>query len=73
MYAFNFIVHILIFLGLQAAVHSLLQAVQEIAARGEGRDRDIHILVQRRLVFRVHLTDNYNYCLYGPRLRQNVI
>ncbi|XP_024394621.1 uncharacterized protein [Physcomitrium patens] len=34
-------------LAYQAAVHSLLQAVQEIAARGEGRDRDIHILVQR--------------------------
>lgn len=35
---------------LQAAVHSLLQAVQEIAARGEGRDRDVHIFVQRRCV-----------------------
>lgn len=31
-------------------MHSLLQAVQEIAARGEGRDRDVHIFVQRRCV-----------------------
>ncbi|KAG0625720.1 hypothetical protein M758_2G075900 [Ceratodon purpureus] len=37
-------------LAYQAAVHSLLQAVQEIAARGEGRDRDVHVLVQRSIM-----------------------
>ncbi|KAG0571785.1 hypothetical protein KC19_VG042200 [Ceratodon purpureus] len=37
-------------LGNKAAVHSLLQAVQEIAASGEGRDRDVHVLVHRSIM-----------------------
>ncbi|CAK9873735.1 unnamed protein product [Sphagnum jensenii] len=37
-------------LAYQVAVHSLLQAVEEIAARGEGRDRDTHIFVHRSLM-----------------------
>ncbi|XP_058088790.1 uncharacterized protein LOC131235589 isoform X2 [Magnolia sinica] len=33
----------------QAAVHSLLQAASEISSRGDGRDRDINVFVQRSL------------------------
>lgn len=36
-------------LAYQAAVHALLEAVLEIASRGEGRDRDVHIFVQRSM------------------------
>lgn len=32
----------------QASVYSLLQAASEIASRGDGRDRDINVFVQRR-------------------------
>lgn len=32
----------------QASVYSLLQAATEIASRDDGRDRDIHVFVQRR-------------------------
>lgn len=56
----NFISHIL---DSQAAVHSLLQAVQEIAARGEGRDRDAHVLVQRRSVIYVYLIVKIQFML----------
>lgn len=44
-------------------MHSLLQAVQEIAARGEGRDRDVHIFVQRRCVM-ADLTDIISRSFY---------
>ncbi|XP_043696580.1 uncharacterized protein LOC122647188 [Telopea speciosissima] len=37
-------------LSYQAAVFSLLQAVSEISSRGEVRDRDINIFVQRSLL-----------------------
>ncbi|XP_074589370.1 uncharacterized protein LOC141845213 isoform X2 [Curcuma longa] len=37
-------------LSYQAAVYSLLQAVLEISSRGDGRDRDVHISVQRSLL-----------------------
>lgn len=37
-------------LSYQAAVHSLLQSVIDIAARGEGKDRSTHVFVQRRLL-----------------------
>ncbi|KAJ7548160.1 hypothetical protein O6H91_07G000700 [Diphasiastrum complanatum] len=36
-------------LSYQAAVYALLQAAIEIAVRGEGRDRDAHVFVQRSL------------------------
>ncbi|PKA50035.1 hypothetical protein AXF42_Ash017574 [Apostasia shenzhenica] len=36
-------------LSYQAAVHSLLQAAIEISSRGEGRDRDTNLFVQRSL------------------------
>ncbi|KAH6804807.1 LETM1-like protein [Perilla frutescens var. frutescens] len=36
-------------LAYQASVFSLLQAASEISSRGEGRDRDIHVFVQRSL------------------------
>jgi len=36
---------------LQAAVDSLLQAVIDVSSRGNGRDRDINIFVQRRSIF----------------------
>ncbi|KAG8374068.1 hypothetical protein BUALT_Bualt11G0092400 [Buddleja alternifolia] len=36
-------------LSYQAAVFSLLQAANEISSRGEGRDRDINVFVQRSL------------------------
>lgn len=32
----------------QAAVYSLLQAASEISSRGDSRDRDINVFVQRR-------------------------
>ncbi|XP_027175511.1 uncharacterized protein LOC113775006 isoform X4 [Coffea eugenioides] len=35
-------------LSYQASVYSLLQAASEISSRGDGRDRDINIFVQRR-------------------------
>ncbi|XP_071908468.1 uncharacterized protein [Coffea arabica] len=35
-------------LSYQASVYSLLQAASEITSRGDGRDRDINIFVQRR-------------------------
>ncbi|RRT63955.1 hypothetical protein B296_00042260 [Ensete ventricosum] len=35
-------------LSYQAAVHSFLQAVIEISSRGDGRDRDVNVCVQRR-------------------------
>ncbi|KAL6273380.1 hypothetical protein ACE6H2_024072 [Prunus campanulata] len=34
----------------QASVYSLLQAASEIASRGDGRDRDINVFVQRSLL-----------------------
>ncbi|XP_077230297.1 uncharacterized protein LOC143863504 [Tasmannia lanceolata] len=37
-------------LSYQAAVYSLLQAAIEISSRGDGRDRDINVLVQRSLL-----------------------
>ncbi|XP_072977957.1 uncharacterized protein [Typha angustifolia] len=37
-------------LSYQAAVYSLLQATIEISSRGDARDRDINVLVQRSLV-----------------------
>ncbi|XP_031493332.1 uncharacterized protein LOC116259598 isoform X2 [Nymphaea colorata] len=37
-------------LSYQAAVHSLLQAACEIASRGDGRDRDVNLFVQRSLL-----------------------
>eukprot|EP01018_Ginkgo_biloba_P012128 Gb_31732 [translate_table: standard] len=37
-------------LSYQAAVHALLQATTEIASRGDGRDRDVNIFVQRSLL-----------------------
>ncbi|KAF8396380.1 hypothetical protein HHK36_017997 [Tetracentron sinense] len=37
-------------LSYQAAVYSLLQAACEIASRGDGRDRDINVFVQRSLL-----------------------
>eukprot|EP00262_Sarcandra_glabra_P006652 TRINITY_DN19043_c0_g1_i1.p1 TRINITY_DN19043_c0_g1~~TRINITY_DN19043_c0_g1_i1.p1 ORF type:complete len:929 (+),score=183.48 TRINITY_DN19043_c0_g1_i1:66-2852(+) len=36
-------------LSYQAAVYSLLQAAIEISSRGDGRDRDINVFVQRSL------------------------
>ncbi|XP_024519800.1 uncharacterized protein LOC9648011 [Selaginella moellendorffii] len=36
-------------LSYQVSVYSLLQAAMEIAMRGDGRDRDVHIFVQRSL------------------------
>ncbi|KAM1184498.1 hypothetical protein ACFX15_013428 [Malus domestica] len=36
-------------LSYQASVYSLLQAASEIASRGDGRDRDINVFVQRSL------------------------
>lgn len=33
---------------MQASVYSLLQAASEISSRGDGRDRDINVFVQRR-------------------------
>lgn len=35
----------------QAAVYSLLQAASEISSRGDSRDRDVNVFVQRRFVF----------------------
>ncbi|KAL0374831.1 UNVERIFIED_CONTAM: hypothetical protein Sradi_3398800 [Sesamum radiatum] len=35
-------------LSYQASVHALLQAASEISSRGDGRDRDINVFVQRR-------------------------
>ncbi|XP_071910712.1 uncharacterized protein [Coffea arabica] len=37
-------------LSYQASVYSLLQAASEISSRGDGRDRDINIFVQRSLL-----------------------
>ncbi|XP_064985204.1 uncharacterized protein LOC135583914 isoform X1 [Musa acuminata AAA Group] len=37
-------------LSYQAAVHSFLQAVIEISSRGDGRDRDVNVSVQRSLL-----------------------
>ncbi|GAV84237.1 LETM1 domain-containing protein [Cephalotus follicularis] len=37
-------------LSYQASVYSLLQAAIEISSRGEGRDRDINVFVQRSLL-----------------------
>ncbi|XP_009372535.2 uncharacterized protein LOC103961683 isoform X1 [Pyrus x bretschneideri] len=37
-------------LSYQASVYSLLQAASEIASRGDGRDRDINVFVQRSLL-----------------------
>ncbi|KAA8516772.1 hypothetical protein F0562_017030 [Nyssa sinensis] len=37
-------------LSYQASVYSLLQAASEIASRGDGRDRDINIFVQKSLL-----------------------
>ncbi|ERM98939.1 uncharacterized protein LOC18426964 isoform X1 [Amborella trichopoda] len=37
-------------LSYQASVHSLLQAGSEIASRGDGRDRDTNVFVQRSLL-----------------------
>ncbi|GKV31860.1 hypothetical protein SLEP1_g40522 [Rubroshorea leprosula] len=37
-------------LSYQAAVYSLLQAATEISSRGNGRDRDINVFVQRSLL-----------------------
>lgn len=37
-------------LSYQAAVYSLLQAASEISSRGDGRDRDINVFVQRSLL-----------------------
>ncbi|KAK8930992.1 hypothetical protein KSP39_PZI016668 [Platanthera zijinensis] len=37
-------------LSYQAAVHSLLQAAIEISSRGDGRDRDTNLFVQRSLL-----------------------
>ncbi|KAG0557311.1 hypothetical protein KC19_11G119200 [Ceratodon purpureus] len=37
-------------LSYQAAVHSLLQAVIDIAARGDGGSRNVRVFVQRRLM-----------------------
>ncbi|KAL0410151.1 UNVERIFIED_CONTAM: hypothetical protein Slati_3604800 [Sesamum latifolium] len=36
-------------LSYQASVHALLQAASEISSRGDGRDRDINVFVQRSL------------------------
>ncbi|KAL7096553.1 hypothetical protein ACP275_10G086100 [Erythranthe tilingii] len=36
-------------LSYQASVYSLLQAASEISSRGDGRDRDINVFVQRSL------------------------
>lgn len=36
-------------LAYQAAVHALLQAVLDIASRGDGGDRDTHVFVQRSI------------------------
>ena len=51
----NLIRDILLFLDLYAAVHSLLQAIEEIAAHAEGQDRDVHVLLQRSLVIHFYL------------------
>ncbi|GER29043.1 LETM1-like protein [Striga asiatica] len=40
-----------------AAVYSLLQAASEISSRGDGRDRDINVFVQRR-----NITLLFHYC-----------
>ncbi|PON82893.1 LETM1-like [Trema orientale] len=37
-------------LSYQASTYSLLQAASEIASRGDGRDRDVNIFVQRSLL-----------------------
>ncbi|KAM2044249.1 hypothetical protein ACFX1T_008598 [Malus domestica] len=37
-------------LSYQASVYSLLQAASEIASRGDGRDRDINVFVQRSIL-----------------------
>lgn len=37
-------------LSYQAAAYSLLQAASEIACRGDGRDRDVNLFVQRSLL-----------------------
>lgn len=37
-------------LSYQAAVYSLLQAAIEISTRGDGRDRDVNVLVERSLL-----------------------
>lgn len=37
-------------LSYQASVHALLQAATEIASRGDGRDRDVNVFVQRSLL-----------------------
>ncbi|KAK9921379.1 hypothetical protein M0R45_029890 [Rubus argutus] len=37
-------------LSYQASVYSLLQAASEIASRGDGRDRDINVFVQKSLL-----------------------
>ncbi|KAJ8479193.1 hypothetical protein OPV22_022920 [Ensete ventricosum] len=37
-------------LSYQAAVHSFLQAIIEISSRGDGRDRDVNVCVQRSLL-----------------------
>lgn len=37
-------------LSYQASVYSLLQAATEISSRGDGRDRDINVFVQRSLL-----------------------
>jgi len=38
-------------LSYKAAVDSLLQAVIDVSSRGNGRDRDINVFVQRRSIF----------------------
>ncbi|XP_010246031.1 PREDICTED: uncharacterized protein LOC104589406 [Nelumbo nucifera] len=37
-------------LSYQASVYSLLQAANEISSRGDGRDRDVNVFVQRSLL-----------------------
>ncbi|KAF5207230.1 Letm1-like protein [Thalictrum thalictroides] len=37
-------------LSYQASIYSLLQAASEISSRGDGRDRDINVFVQRSLL-----------------------
>lgn len=38
---------------MQAAVDSLLQAVIDVSSRGNGRDRDINVFVQRRYLLAI--------------------
>ncbi|KAF8397942.1 hypothetical protein HHK36_016868 [Tetracentron sinense] len=49
-------------LSYQAAVYSLLQAASEIASRGDGRDRDINVFVQRSRLMSSFDSPVHVYC-----------